>query len=507
MITMPKLQEEHNYISKKIQPWLDLHFPEDSAYYGRIFIGQRHRGTSGIYDLSRRNIDELGLFVPKMHISSRLDYYITANAFSGIKREAEGLFALHNIVIDVDCHGEDVDESPAELAQTFVWLCSRDLWTTGIMPEPNSVVMTGRGVQLWWAIDPISAKLEWIYRRIQRWIMDTMEDLIDENERRLQGLSIDRGASSNLAGWFRLPVTYNTVAKRWGSLKIRNERRYSHQELLDAIPAEYRPRYEQNCVKTGEQRVYIPLAATDSDVMQNGTSIMARRVYQMIKLRALRDAAVGAENRDELCLVTYSALLADYEPEEAWRRLLAFNAGFKEPFKIRVLKRKMSHAALKKYKMSNEKVIERLRITEEEQDAIGLYPAGTNVKKSKTQNYTRDLLRQAAREDRDMKILALFFAGQSKAAIARELGISRNTVFNVVNSEKAAQNAAKAALEEDSSEVEVDAAVGAGPVPVMESKVLKNGALLFVSYVSHEAGEGCCSSLMGLPGGASGDTS
>ena len=80
MITMPKLQEEHNYISKKIQPWLDLHFPEDSAYYGRIFIGQRHRGTSGIYDLSRRNIDELSQFVPEMHISSRLDYYITANS-------------------------------------------------------------------------------------------------------------------------------------------------------------------------------------------------------------------------------------------------------------------------------------------------------------------------------------------------------------------------------------------------------------------------------------------
>ena len=507
MITMPKLQEEHNYISKKIQPWLDLHFPEDSAYYGRIFIGQRHRGTSGIYDLSRRNIDELSQFVPEMHISSRLDYYITANSFSGVKRETEGVFALHNIVIDVDCHGKDVEESPAELAQNFIWLCSRDLWTTGEMPEPNSIVMTGRGVQLWWAIDPISVKLEWIYRRIQRWIMDTLEDIIDENAGRLQGLSIDRGASGNLAGWFRLPMTYNTVAKRWGSLQIRNEIRYGHQELLDAIPADYKPHHEQSCVKTGEQRGYIPLAATDSDVIQNGTSIMARRVYQMIKLRALRDAAVGAESRDELCLVTYCALLADYEPAEAWRRLLAFNAGFKEPLKIKALRRKMSHAAQKKYKMSNEKVIEHLHITEEEQDAIGLYPAGTSVKKSKTRNYTRDLLRQAAREDRDMKILVMFSAGHNKAAIARELGISRNTVLKVIGAENAAQEAARAVMQTNSEETVIAVAVGAEPACDPPERVLKNGALLFVSYASQGVGDAVHLESIEQGGDLSGDTS
>lgn len=490
MITMPKLQSNHQYIDAAIMPWLDLHFPADSSYYGRIFVGQRRKGTAGLYNLSRRNIDELAEFVPQMHISSRLDYYITANSFSGVKRENDGVFALHNIVVDVDCHGNDVEETPAELAQTFVWLCSRDLWTTGIMPEPNSVVMTGRGVQLWWAINPISVKLEWIYRRIQSWIMDGLEDLIDENVGRLKGLSIDRKASSNLAGWFRLPLTRNTKAKRWGTLQIRRADRYSHQDLLDVIPEGYKPRMDQSRVAVGEQISYLPLAASDPDVLQNGTSIMARRVYQLIRLRALRNAPAGAESRDLLCLFVYCSLLADYEPAEAWRRLLAFNAGFKEPYKTKVLRRKMSHAAAKKYKISNAKLIEYLKITDTEQDAIGLHPAGAvkTEKQGKTQNYTRDMLRRAAREDRNMKILTLYFSGHSKAAIARELGISRNTVLKVVGEEIAAQNAARAAMEENCEEAAMAVAVGAEPACTPPEGVRKNGALLYVSYAPHGAG-------------------
>lgn len=489
MVTMPKLQTNHRYISEAIQPWLDLHYPADSAYYGRICIGQRHRGTSGIYNLSRRNIDELADFVAEMHITPRLDYFITANSFAGVQRDTEGVFAFHNIVVDVDCHGEDVDETPVELAQAFVWLCSRDLWTTGIMPEPNSIVMTGRGVQMWWAIDPISVKLEWIYRRVQKWIMDTMEDLRAENEDRLRGLKID-AASKNIAGWFRLPLTYNTKAKRWGTLHIRRASRYNHQDLLDAIPADYTPRREQSREKTGEQMGYIPLAAYDADVIHDGTSIMARRVYQLIRLRALRDAAKGDEMRDRYCFAVYCALLADYEPDEAWRRLLAFNSGFKEPLQVRKLAQMMRTAEAKCYKISNEWIIGQLEITEAEQDAIGLHIAGSHAGAARRSNYTRDQIRAAKKEDRDAKILALYSAGHSRAAIARELGVSRNTVGKVVSAEIAAQDAARAAAEDTTEAAAMPVAVGAEPAATPEDGVRKNGAIIYVSYAPSIAGEG-----------------
>ena len=157
MITMPKLQRNHKFIDSKIQPWLDLHFPADSRFNGRIFLTYRRKDGNGIYDLSRRNIAELFPFVEEMHVSLNMDYYITANSMCGVRRVTEDVFGLHNIVFDVDCHAEAL--SPTLLAD-FIWRCSRDLWNTEECPEPNSIMFSVRGVQLWWAQKPEMAAEE-----------------------------------------------------------------------------------------------------------------------------------------------------------------------------------------------------------------------------------------------------------------------------------------------------------------------------------------------------------
>ena len=54
MMQMPIRQRIHNYISGDILPWINLHFPADSAYKGRVFIGQRKRDTSGRCNLPDR---------------------------------------------------------------------------------------------------------------------------------------------------------------------------------------------------------------------------------------------------------------------------------------------------------------------------------------------------------------------------------------------------------------------------------------------------------------------
>ena len=337
MITMPKLQRNHKFIDSRIQPWLDLHFPADSAFNGRIFLAYRQKDGNGIFDLSRRNIGELSQFVQNMHVSRNLDYYITANSVSGVRRVTEDVFGLHNIVIDVDCHEEAL--SPALLAG-FIWRCSRDLWNTGDCPEPNSIVFSGRGVQLWWAIEPASVKIQYWYKRMQAYLLDALQGVLDESPEELGALSIDRSASVRLAGLFRLPFTYNTKTGRRNSAHIRNHTRYDLRKMLDRyVPAEYNPHKSQKprrWVTAEESSVapeqeYVPLAITDSEVLKGGTSAMARRGQQLVRLRALRNAPMGQEMRDRFCFTVYCALLADYEQEEAWNRLLAFNAGFKQP--------------------------------------------------------------------------------------------------------------------------------------------------------------------------------
>lgn len=468
MIAMPKTQVNHKYIDKKIMPWLDLHFPSDSSFHGRIVLGYRRKDGDGIYNLMRSDISQLATFVPEMHISRNIDYYITANSVCGVRRVTEDVFGLHNMVIDIDCHTEGNNAS--EILAAFIWRCSRDLWNAGECPEPNSIVFSGRGIQLWWAIEPASAKIQYWYKRMQAWLLDALQGVLDENPEQFEAISIDRSASIRLAGLFRLPLTYNTRSGRKGSLQILRKERYVLREMLaDYVPAEYNPNKSKSRKNSpwelaGEleqepEQEYVPLASRDAEVLRGGSTAMAARIQQLVRLRALRNAPMGQEMRDRFCFTIYCALLADHEQPVAWAKLLAFNEGFKEPLSQQTLEQLMSSATERKYRLTNSWVITELEINEDEQNAIGLHPSSDTVRTTrKRRNYTRDLIRKTVKEDRDNKILALFSEGRSKAEIARVMELSWKTVAKVIADEESHRAAVEAAQEAEEAAVEQVAA-------------------------------------------------
>lgn len=457
MISMPKEQYKHNYIDRKIMPWIDLHFPADSSFDGRIVLCYRRKDNEGIYNVTRSDISKLADFVSEMHISRNVDYYTTANSVCGVRRVTEDVFGLHNIVIDIDCHSEKHNSS--ELLAAFIWRCSRDLWNAGECPEPNSIVFSGRGVQLWWAIEPASAKIQYWYKRMQAWLLDALQSVLDENPEQFEDISLDRSASVRLAGLFRLPLTYNTKTGRKGSLQILRRERYSLRGMIEQyVPAEYNPNKQsrsmrpQWSVKGDVEKVpdleHVPLADRDAEVIRGGSNAMAARVHQLIRLRAMRNAAMGHEMRDRFCFTVYCALLANHKEDEAWNRLLAFNEGFKEPLELSALQQMMSSATERKYRLTNTWVIGELQINEDEQQAIGLFPTSAESARHKAPNYNRDLIRKTVKQDRNNKILAMFSDGVSKSQIARELEISWNTVSRVILDEQARMVALRASQDE-----------------------------------------------------------
>lgn len=445
MVTMPKRQLNHNFIDKKIVPWLDLHFPADSKFNGRVVISYRRKDSGGIYNLMRADISKVSEFVPQMHISRNVDYYITANSICGVRRVTEDVFGLHNIVIDIDCHAEAVNAT--EILSAFIWRCSRDLWTSDECPAPNSIVFSGRGIQLWWAIEPASVKIQYWYKRMQSWLFDALQGVLDDNPEQFEDLSMDRSASIKLAGLFRMPYTYNTKTGRKGTVQILRKERYVLRDMLESfVPAEYNPNKGKHAEKPSwasleaadvPEQEYIPLASRDAEVMRGGSSAMAARVQQLVRLRAMRNASMGQEMRDRFCFTVYCALLGDHSQDEAWGRLLAFNEGFKEPLSHSALKQMMASATERKYRLTNSWVITELEIDEDEQQAIGLHPSSDAVRTTrKRRNYTRDLIRKTVKEDRDNKILALYSEGLSKAQIAREMDLAWNTVAKVISAEE-----------------------------------------------------------------------
>ena len=414
-------------INNSIDQWLDIHFG-DTSFNGRVVLGRRTDGH-GIRTMGFKPLKSLRPYVKMIRATSNVDYYITANTVTGIKRRKEDLFGLQNIVIDVDCHDNRQPQAINELILGFIWRCKRDLWSEGVIPMPNSLVRTGRGVQLWWALLPCYGGADYgislyHHNKIKSTFISHIERLIEEYDEELEGLDVDRGASSNPVGYFRLPGSYNTKAKCYTSLAVIHDKRYDQRELTKLEAPEIR-------VEKPVAQKYIPLLGTDRRVLRGYESTGVRRVIQLIKLRNLRNNEAGSEMRDYFNFSVYNALRMTYNHSEAMTRLREFNAGFKQPMTPRELTNCVSSAEDKGgYKYTNAKLIELLEVTPEEQQSIGLFPA-RGFRRGKP-NASRDEARRTLKEDRDSKILALVEKGVSQAETARILNIGKNTVGRVL---------------------------------------------------------------------------
>lgn len=430
-MSLPMKQIHHNYIDKSVYKWLDIHFG-DTSFNGRVVLGCRRNGR--MKTMTACSLKELRPYMKLIHASQRLDYYITANTVCGVKRRKEELFGLQNMVIDVDCHGEEQIHAIAPLLDAFIWRVKRDLWDTGAIPTPNSIVRTGRGVQLWWALQPCYGGRDYKpsfyhYNKIKNNLMDHIECLLEDYSEELGRLCVDRGTSSNAVGYFRIPCTYNTTARCFGSLEILHDKKFDQRELtlLESPEGKDSKQAEVRGTK------YVPLQESDRFILSNFQTTGVRRVLQLIKLRNLRDNEVGSEMRDYFNFSVYNALRMTYLHDQAMIFLRKFNDGFKQPMTLDELDNCVSSAKdLGGYKYTNEKLIELLAITPSEQLAIGLFPALGKHRKWSRPNASRDEARKALREDRDNRVITMYENGTSQAEIARSLGLGKNTVGRIV---------------------------------------------------------------------------
>ncbi len=107
----------------------------------------------------RNNFFETGLEKDICRHSSKYAHsYVCPQAFSYGKRTGESLFALHNIVIDVDCHstryGKNLRDGKLDALE---YLITHDAFSDYDLPLPNFIVHTGRGIQIWWRHEPMAA--------------------------------------------------------------------------------------------------------------------------------------------------------------------------------------------------------------------------------------------------------------------------------------------------------------------------------------------------------------
>lgn len=418
-------------LKPEVLDWYDLHFPT-SSFHGRLHVGRRKNDGFGVQRLFTGEREAVREFLETMHVSSKIDYYITANKVSGVDRKLDGLFSLDNIVLDLDCHDSSIDE---ETLDSLLWRFRRDQ----VVPMPNSIVHTGRGLQFWWHIKPVHAKCRPFFEEVRDYIFDRIVTFLQEYSE-FEGLKLDATASHNLIGYYRLPGTVNTATGTVVEYEIERQESYILQDMTDWVALE-----KETSKKNREAPPPTPTAtedfsgryqASDIRILKNFHTFGFTRMRQLIQLRILRDNEIGEETRNDLCFMAYNAMLPGLGHDKAFERLLEFNQGFKSPMSEKELNGVICSAKDKGgYKYSNAKMIEFLGVTSAEQEAIGLW-APTKQFDPMTRLSThpsRTAARRTIKADRDKKVISLAENGLKAAAIARELDIDRHTVASILH--------------------------------------------------------------------------
>lgn len=207
---------------------LKLIYDDLSPFNGYVHIYTKHNDKMRPVAFCLRS--EAFQNIEQLKIHKSCDYYITANTTIADKRQKAYLLSYNNIVIDVDCHS---DEEPADLRKLAIDTLIDKLQGLDI-PQASIIHRTGRGVQLWYHIEQISAKLFFLYEKACGLLCSALEYIISENPTACACLSVDRGASLNSVGLFRLFNSYNTKTNTKTECIV-NDNIYTIHSLLEQL--------------------------------------------------------------------------------------------------------------------------------------------------------------------------------------------------------------------------------------------------------------------------------
>lgn len=355
--------------------------------------------------------------IENLKLYAYCDYYITANTvvLSG-KRCAVNLFSLNNIVIDIDKHKLKLSEDIQHSCDALLHF----LYEEGCLPMPTVVNYTGRGIQLWWHIEQVSYKLAWMYQLVVDKFIGIIDDFLnDSTAETIKGFSVDRKASKNIVGLFRLFGSVNTKTHTPTSTIMNDVDTYVLQDLFDEyVKDEDKP-------KQPEQKKY-----NISNANREYRRMNIKRKAFIERYCADRAYDVTGE-RDKLLFLYYNAC-RQLDETTAKQLTLDLNSSFIEP-----LQQKDIESSIFKYidnkgfiKFKSKSFVDFMDVTEAER----------NEYMKPTHNGTRDTERKQSKEERNKLIKQLALQNKTNDEIALLAKCSKRTVASVLKDNKLDKN-------------------------------------------------------------------
>lgn len=348
------------------------------------------------------------------------DLYICANGMkTQFKRKAESLINIQNIVIDIDSHDSSI---------TIEELNKRidDIETTlldKLIVKPNIINKTGRGIHLWYCVEPCHVSLKGFF--------DNAIDLICSNVSRIlqelkeEHLQVDRASSMKLNGLFRVPYSYNTKANKWSEATLIHDEepnineiiktykehgftsKYAKPKIKEKIPAVYQRKRTFNFIPTLDRNDYKPC--------------LIHRKKFMDYLFRTRDIDIGS--RDIMLFAMYSTVLHIYGKGGAREYCEELNDNLKNPLSYSELLSVFSSVESKNYKYSVKKFFDLVNATETEKKWFN----------SATIKEEQRIAKRTQKQEKYNKAKEMYSNGISITNISRELGISRPTIYKIIS--------------------------------------------------------------------------
>jgi transcriptional regulator with XRE-family HTH domain len=444
-----QVQQDRTHIVDDLMKFMNMHFAPANGYYAFGMIACRQLGhdyfpnpkwdkehartrkrtvkrLKGLYqcrffknsEIAGENIDEqrrnelVDFFIHC--IDKKRTYYLTAHGFnSSTKRDREHLSTLENIVIDIDIHKEHIKQHELAYALECLDFFLEDVFQGGDLPIPNTIVHTGRGVQIWWALHAVPVSLLYMYDYVRNYLITAISSLLQGVET-LHEFHIDMNASHNYVGLYRLPGSYNVKARTYGYFRFYNEEPMNLAVTFFKLhPKKQQKQDEVNSICAGSIKC---------------AYFREKKLTDLVELRKSR--GISMQGLRDLCAMVLFSAYVSYgaTPEAAYEAVDRINATFDIPMSEHEIHSYMSSCEKKKYKFSNKTIIDILDIDEDEQNILHFHPANEREKQRQQ--------KREAKKERNRQIIVMLGEGRSQQAVAEALGCSQATVSRVARMEK-----------------------------------------------------------------------
>jgi hypothetical protein len=352
---------------------------------GYITVAKRQK--DGHFKQYHYRIDEL---TEKLSEWIGEDVYFSQNTFFIPFRRIENIRQLRSLYIDIDFYNVDWLKGlkPFQVLEQL----KMDEFNKSV-PEPNIVIFSGNGIVLIWLLEPVPSQALPLWDAVQRYLHGQLQSYGADSK------ALDATRVSRVAG------TINSKNGATVSAEFLKDERY----ILREIQRDYLP--ELNDADKPKKRKGRP-----SKIVQlfNIHRLYYARLMDLIKLIELRNYDVVGYREIILFLYRYWSCCYTGDTEKALQDALDINAMFTVPLPknevIRATKsaEKMFYKTMDEkereeakkrgypdagYNYSNDKLIELLDITEEEQRHLSTI-IGANEKRRRTRERVREHMRE-----------------------------------------------------------------------------------------------------------------